>query len=215
MDMIQLEVFEWKGESERDFAALAQDHFAGTRVIVDKVARDSDTFFYAYSAEQVDSLANQLVSYVVKMLDSQARFYVKPDRDYHEFNIEIKTRKTAFFVGYHGATIDALELVLSVMINRHFVLNRGIVLDVDGYRQRREAALIKSAKNVIREIENDHQPRPIPNLLPKERKIIHKYLTNHPYLTSVSKGRGKERTLYIAPKSFSGSSFGPDGNDDG
>ncbi|MEP0814384.1 MAG: hypothetical protein HRF49_06935 [bacterium] len=216
MDILQLEVFKWRGESDAEARKLAQDHFGQLAIIIDKIERDDYTEYFAYALEQVEALANQVADYVIKRMDNRARVFVKPSKDYSEFLVSIRTKKSGLLVGHHGATLDALELIISVIFNRQFALNRILTLDVDGYRERREAALIRAAKSLIREIEKDHKPRPLPNLLPKERKVIHKFLANHPYLTSVSSGKGKDRTLYIAPKSFSGALGVPsDDNDDG
>jgi spoIIIJ-associated protein len=202
MDIQQLEVFKWSGEDDQEAHRLAQAHFGDLRLLIDKIERDGETTFCAYAADQVDSLAKQVAAFVVQLIDNHARVEVKPNRDYTEFTVGISSREKGHFIGHHGATLDAVEMVISLIFNRQFALNRIIHVDVNGYRERRESSLVKMLKDVIKEIERDHKPRPIPNLLPKERKIVHQHLSNHAYLTTESRGTGRGRTLYIKPKDF-------------
>ena len=204
MDIQQLEVFRWQGTDEREARKHAQDHFGPLEIVVDRIERDGDVTFYAYACEQIQSLAGQVASFVIRMFDSRARISVQPNRDMSEFLVDIRCRNNGFFIGRHGATLDALEMVISVILNREFPINRIVNLDVNGYRERREESLIRMVKQVIKDIESDHKERPIADLLPKERKIVHKFLTNHPYLTTVSRGKGRARTLYITPRDFVG-----------
>ncbi len=202
MEIQQLEVFEWQGSDDSEARRLAQEHFGPCEILIERIDRDGDVKYYAYASEQIKSLANQAASFVISLFDNRARVAVKPNRDYSEFEIDIRCKQFGFFIGHHGATLDALEMIISVIFNREFPINRIVLLDVNGYRARREESLIRMVKKIIREIESDHKERPIQNLLPKERKIVHKFLTNHPYLTSVSRGKGRARTLYITPKDF-------------
>ena len=55
-------------------------------------------------------------------------------------------------------------------------------------------------RRTIREIEHDHKERPLPGLLPKERRFVHTMLSGHAYLTTESRGRGGRRTLFITPR---------------
>ena len=73
-------------------------------------------------------------------------------------------------------------------------------MDVDKYRQKRQAYLENLIKKVVREIERDHRERPLKGLLPKERKFVHQYFSDHPYLTTESRGERPKRTLFITPR---------------
>lgn len=202
MDIQQLEVFKWIGTDEREARRLAQEHFGPLEIVLDRVERDGEVTFCAYASAQIQSLADQVASFVIRMFDSRARVSVRPAGEMSEFLVDIRCRNNGLFIGHHGATLDALEMIISVILNREFPVNRIVHLDVNGYRERREESLIRMVKIVIRDIETDHKERPIADLLPKERKIVHKFLTNHPYLTTVSRGKGRARTLYITPRDF-------------
>jgi spoIIIJ-associated protein len=202
MEIQQLEIFKWQGTDDSEARRLAQEHFGPLEIVIDKVERDGAVTYYAYAAEQIKSMANEAASFVIRLFDARARVSIRPNRDYSEFEIDIRCKQFGFFIGHHGATLDALEMIISVIFNREFPVNRIVLLDVNGYRARREESLIRMVKKIIREIESDHRERPVENLLPKERKIVHKFLTNHPYLTTISRGKGRARTLYIAPKDF-------------
>ncbi len=212
MEIQQLEVFDWSGDNDAEAQKQAQSHFGDLRLLMDKIEREGEVTYRAYAAEQVMTYSRQVADFVIKLIDPRARVEVKPNKDYTEFTVSISSREKGHFIGHHGATLDAIELMISLIFNRQFALNRLIHIDVNGYRDRREAALVKMIKDVIKDIERDHRPRPIPNLLPKERKIVHQHLSKHSYLTTESRGTGKGRTLYIKPKDFDMS--GINGDDD-
>ena len=73
-------------------------------------------------------------------------------------------------------------------------------VDIDHYREKRAAFLENLAKRTIQQIERDHRERALPGLLPKERRFVHTMLADHAYLTTESRGRGAQRTLFILPR---------------
>jgi len=75
-----------------------------------------------------------------------------------------------------------------------------VKVDTAQYRKKREDFLRALVKKVVREIELDHRERPIRNLLPRERRLIHMMFADHPYLTTESRGEGENRTLFIVPR---------------
>lgn len=202
MEIQQLEVFKWSGDDDREAHALAQAHFGDLRIIMDRVERDGEVTYSAYAINQIDSLVRQVAAFVVNLIDPRARVDVKANKDYTEFGVAISSNEKGHFIGHHGATLDAVEMIISIIFNRQLALNRLVYVDVNGYRERRESSLVKMIKDIIKDIERDHKPRPVSNLLPKERKIIHQHLSDHAYLTTESRGTGRNRTLYIKPKDF-------------
>lgn len=155
----------------------------------------------AYRKDEMINFLTQFSNILVKAISSGANINVRPNRMFTTFLIHIYSNDQGLFIGYHGQTLDALETLISAAFNRNFLNFFEIVVDIGNYRSRREELLIEQAKHIIHEIELDHKPRPMPGLLPKERRIIHSFLTDHPYLTTESKGDGNNRVLWLIPKS--------------
>jgi spoIIIJ-associated protein len=105
------------------------------------------------------------------------------------------------FIGQHGQTLDSIETLVAHTVSRRFPRWVMIYVDTDKYRQKRQSFLENLIKKVVREIEKDHRERPVKGLLPKERKFVHQFFAEHPYLTTESRGKGPNRTLYVTPRS--------------
>lgn len=161
---------------------------------------DGDTRVFGYPRGQVMDLIYETAYPLVKFIDDRASIKVKSNRAVTDFFVIIQTRRSGNYIGKHGQTLDALELLVAHCVSRRFPRYVNITVDVDNYRRKRSAFLESTCKRVIRDIERDHRERPIRNLLPKERKFIHNLMAEHPYLTTESRGEGRERTLFIKPR---------------
>jgi predicted RNA-binding protein Jag len=161
---------------------------------------DGSTTLYAYLRTEVLDLIYSLAYPVIKIVDDRATLKVKSNRAVTEFFVIIQTRRSGAFIGQHGQTLDALETLIAHTVSRLFPRWVAVYIDVDKYRQKRQAYLEGLIKKVVREIERDHRERPMKGLLPKERKFVHQYFAEHPYLTTESRGRGQTRTLFIVPR---------------
>ena len=117
-----------------------------------------------------------------------------------EVLVIIRSRNTGAFIGWHGQTLDAVELLLNAIVSQHLGLRLDITADIDQYRRKRASFLEALVKRTVREIEHDHTERPLRGLLPKERRYVHTLMADHPYLTTESRGRGGKRTLFITPR---------------
>lgn len=180
--------------------AQLEHDYPGVSFYLEIIKEDDGYQVYAYRKDEMLNFLTQFSNLLVKAISSNANVNVRPNRNYTGFLVNIYSSDQGLFIGYHGQTLDALETLISAAFNRHFCNFFDIIVDIGNYRARREELLIEQAKQIIRQIEHDHKARPMPGLLPKERRIIHSFLTNHPYLTTESKGEGNNRVLWILPK---------------
>jgi spoIIIJ-associated protein len=155
------------------------------------------TTMFGYPRTQVMDRIYELAYPVIKLLDDRAILKVKSNRAVTDFFLIVQSRRPASFIGKHGMTLDAVENLIAQTVSRTFPRWVSMSVDIDNYRRKRQAYLEGLIRRVIRDIERDHRERPIRDLLPKERKFVHAYFTNHPYLTTESRGEPRMRTLYI------------------
>lgn len=199
-------------QNMQSFSASGQDPDA----LMDQLARQSggeELFFQSVENEDgsltvhgfprtaVMDLIYERAYPVVKLLDNRAVLKVKSNRSVSEFFIIIQSRRPGNFIGKHGQTLDAVENVVTYAVSRAFPRWVSINIDVDNYRRKRQAYLENAVRRLVRDIERDHKERPVEGLLPKERKFVHQMFSTHPYLTTVSRGEGMNRTLFITPRS--------------
>jgi len=114
--------------------------------------------------------------------------------------LQIESPEAAFLIGFHGETLQALQLILSFV--SHKVLGEWVRVNVNvgDYRQKREEQLQRLAMSLAMKAKFSGEAQTIPNLTAAERRIIHLALANHPDVVSESEGEGRQRVLTIKPK---------------
>ena len=125
--------------------------------------------------------------------------------------LEIKGPETALLIGKHGATLDALQYLVQRMMLGKAAQNAAaglpapeggsklIVVDAEGYRDRREEALVDLAKRLAAKAKKTRRPVPATPMSPADRRVMHMALANEPGLRTESEGEGASRHLVIVP----------------
>ena len=100
-------------------------------------------------------------------------------------------------IGRHGSHVAALQYVVNVILSRALEGNHPITVDVDGYRRRREQALVEMAERARGEVEEYGEPVELGSMPPAERRIIHLQFQDDEELTTKSVGSGQSRRVRI------------------
>ncbi len=116
------------------------------------------------------------------------------------FRVQIETDNSGLLIGYHGEVINSLQLLLGIIIYRKLGKWVRLIVDVGDYREKREIAIKKMAQDKAAEVESSGSPVSLPYLSPLERRIVHLILADHPKVTSVSEGEGKDRHVVLKPR---------------
>lgn len=103
-------------------------------------------------------------------------------------------------IGRYGSTLNALQYLTVLATQRQTGEHVRIVLDAEGYRARREKALIDQAMALAAEVANAGQEAELDPLSAYERRIIHNALLNHPDVITYSEGVEPDRRVVIAPR---------------
>ena len=104
-----------------------------------------------------------------------------------------------FIIGKKGQTLDALQLLVNIIANKKREEPIKIVLDVEGYRERRENFLIDLAKRTAFRVKKDRKNIALEPMIASERKIIHLALKDFTDVTTFSEGIDPMRKVVIAP----------------
>lgn len=114
--------------------------------------------------------------------------------------IDLSGEDSGLLIGRRGQTLQALQfLVTSIVRNQHGETAR-VVLDVEGYRNRREVALKDMATKVAERVVQTGRSITLEPMTPADRRIIHTALTDHPGVSTESFGVGESRKVTILPK---------------
>lgn len=113
------------------------------------------------------------------------------------YKVNVQTEETGLLIGYHGETINSIQLILGVMLYKKLGKWIRVVLDVGDYRKMREDSIKEMVNRIVAEVEASGQPVNLPFLTPLERRIVHMMLADHPKVSSQSQGEGRDRRVMI------------------
>ena len=116
------------------------------------------------------------------------------------YKVSIQTQETGLLIGFHGETLNSLQLLLGVIIYKKIQKWVHIIVDVGNYRKMREESIKEMVNRIVSEVETSQKPVTLPYLSPLERRIVHMMLTDHKTVASESTVEGKERLLSIRPR---------------
>ncbi len=114
----------------------------------------------------------------------------------------IKAGNMGVLIGHRGETLDALQYLTSLYINRNRK-EKGytrITIDIEGYRGKREETLTRLARKVAAQVRATGRPRALEPMNPYERRILHATLQPNPYVSTHSEGEEPYRRVVVEPK---------------
>lgn len=115
-----------------------------------------------------------------------------------KFRIDSDTM--GILIGHRGETLDALQYLTGLVVNRDREEYRRVVLDTENYRNKREDTLIRLARKLAGQVRASGQPIVLEPMNPYERRVLHATLQNNPYVETHSEGEEPNRCVVISPK---------------
>jgi spoIIIJ-associated protein len=113
--------------------------------------------------------------------------------------VDVSSEDTALFIGQKGETIDALQYLVNVSAFKERDFFKRIVLDAEGYRQRRIEAIQGMAHRTARKAVRERRTVEMPPMNSSERRVVHLYLSENPTVTTESEGTGDGRRVMVTP----------------
>lgn len=150
-------------------------------------------------AEAVGQAAMEGIETIVSLMQLDATPTLR-STSAEEVVIDIEGPDAGRLIGRHGAGLDALQLVTAVIANRKAGTGARVVLDAEGYRERREEMLCEMAVAHADKAKAAGKEIVIRDLKPYERRIIHLALKDDPDVETYSEGQGEDRQLVISPR---------------
>jgi len=114
--------------------------------------------------------------------------------------IELEGPDCGTIIGRRGQTLDALQYLTSLVVNKEHEDYVKVVIDAEDYRARREKTLEQLADKMARKAIKSHRSLKLDPMNPYERKVIHATLQSNPRVTTRSEGQDPYRRVVIEPK---------------
>ena len=147
--------------------------------------------------EEILAEIRDLVTSILDAMGFEARIDVYDARGF--IAVDVASDSTALFIGQKGETIDALQYLVNAAVYRKRPFVKRIVLDAEGYRQRRIEAIQGIAHRTARRAIREGRTVDLPPMSPAERRVVHIFLRDNPRVTTASEGVGDNRRVRISP----------------
>ncbi|HNS38616.1 MAG: protein jag [Anaerolineae bacterium] len=114
--------------------------------------------------------------------------------------VDIKGEDLGILIGPRGETLDSLQFLSRLMVAHKLHRRANFVVDVEGFRKRREQALTRLAERMADKARQRNEPITLEPMSAYERRIIHMTLRDSSDVYTESTGEGKQRRVRIFPK---------------
>lgn len=142
---------------------------------------------------------------------NEARIFLKNVLEKIRVNAEIKIKEEnnvikiyltgsdmGILIGYRGETLDAIQYLLSLVINKnHDMEYKRVILDTENYRAKREETLRRLARKVAEKVKRTGRVVKLEPMNPYERRVIHSALQNDLYVNTYSEGQEPFRRVVV------------------
>ena len=114
-------------------------------------------------------------------------------------SVQIETQETGMLIGYHGETLNALQLMTSLIAYKKLGEWPKLVIEIGDYRQKRQEYLTSLALSAADQVKQTNQPQHLPPMPAFERRVIHLALANDPEIETYSEGE-RDRHVVVGLK---------------
>ena len=117
----------------------------------------------------------------------------------NEIRIEIEGRDSGRIIGKKGQVLSAIQHITNRVVNKPGLDRQHVVVDAEGYRQRREDTLATMAQRLGKKALEEGKIITFEPMSPRDRRIVHLALAKFPGVVTTSDGEGEGRRVQIIP----------------
>ncbi len=143
-------------------------------------------------------VAERLVREIAGAMGLVVQVVARVEEDY--IHLDVQGPDLAVLIGRHGQTLEALQYLVNLAVSRVSDERRRVLLDVEGYRRRREETLQRLAARLAEQVRRSGQSVALEPMSAHERRVIHVTLQDHPGVTTRSEGEEPYRKIVISAK---------------
>lgn len=204
--------FRERGRGSRRHRRFADKEDEGRNVQApDQGRADADTFSApkkrsaapVLTDEQIEEIkqrASVFLTDVFHAMDLEAEISSTYDRESAILNIDMKGDNMGVLIGKRGQTLDSLQYLVSLVVNKGIDGYIHVKADTENYRERRKKTLENLAKNIASKVKRNRASVALEPMNPYERRIIHSALQSDRYVTTYSQGEEPYRKVIVTMK---------------
>ncbi|MBP6290660.1 MAG: protein jag, partial [Spirochaetes bacterium] len=162
------------------------------------ISRPAKIRVYYQQQNDVGEKAKEIIEKIMSLMDVNATV-----KDFKESEnkvyVELESLNSGLIIGKKGKTLEALQFMINLLVNKVTSSEKKIILDIESYRAKRERALRKLSKEIALKVARTGKPWTLEPMNPFERRLIHLTLQNDSKVTTKSEGQGIYRKVKIMP----------------
>lgn len=147
-----------------------------------------------------EDLAKAFLTEVFDKMNLEVEIICQMDELEGVMNIELKGPEMGVLIGKRGQTLDSLQYLVSLVVNRDVDDYIRVKVDTENYRKRRKETLENLAKNIAYKVKRTRRSVSLEPMNPYERRIIHSALQNDKFVTTHSEGDEPYRHVVVTLK---------------
>lgn len=148
--------------------------------------------------EKIKNNLEQFFSEFILKLPEGTTYQIETTSTY--IHVDINSGNLGYLIGYRGETLYALQNILSAIASKGIENRVRVILDIEGYKAKREKTLEDLAEKVAKTVVRTRKPVKLEPMQAYERKIIHSKLQNHPKIETSSVGEEPHRRIIVSLK---------------
>lgn len=154
----------------------------------------------AFVKTSPEELVKEFLDSVFKAMDMEVELDIKVDEDEKMIDVELKGDDMGILIGKRGQTLDSLQYLTNLALNKHSDNYFKVKVDTEDYRNRRKETLENLAHNIAYKVKRTKRSVELEPMNPFERRVIHSALQNDKYVTTHSEGEEPYRHVVVTLK---------------
>ncbi len=148
----------------------------------------------------VEESVKEFLSSVFHAMDIEVEIIVKIDEEEKLIDVELKGADMGLLIGKRGQTLDSLQYLTNLAVNKNSENYYKVKVDTEDYRKRRKDTLENLAKNIAFKVKRTKRSVALEPMNPFERRVIHSALQNDKFVTTHSEGDEPYRHVVVTLK---------------
>ncbi len=149
--------------------------------------------------DTVDNI-REFLENVFSAMNMEVTIDIKKAEDDKVYEVELSGKEMGLLIGKRGQTLDSLQYLTNLAVNKHSDGYIKVKLDTEDYRQRRKETLENLAKNIAYKVKRTKRPVSLEPMNPLERRVIHSALQGDRYVETHSEGEEPFRHVVVTLK---------------
>ena len=144
--------------------------------------------------------AQDFLSGVFGAMELPVEITMEYNKENGSLDIDFAGEDMGILIGKRGQTLDSLQYLTSLVVNKEQKEYVRVKLDTENYRKRRKETLENLARNIAYKVKKTRRPVSLEPMNPYERRIIHSALQGNKFVETYSEGSEPYRHVVVAPK---------------